>query len=109
MKRLLVTTFAALYTLALIVGGADRTSNWAAQKAEAAMEKASGPAVQAARDFTKHHPNRRILQSQVVCAPPVLESGVTLVFTVLNGHGSSTIVWRLDGAPAPSRAPPALS
>jgi hypothetical protein len=108
MKRLLVTSFAVLYTLALILGGTDRTAAWAARKAEAATERAAGPGIHAVKDFTKHHPNRRILQSQFVMAPPVLESGVTLVSTALDLHASSTLVWRMDGAPVPSRAPPAL-
>jgi hypothetical protein len=109
MKRLIVTTFAVLYTFALIVGGMDRTSTWVAQKAEAALEKEAGPGVQAAKDFTKHHPNRRIIQSQFVVAPPVLESGITLVSTLYKFHASSVFVWRLDGAPVPSRAPPSLT
>jgi hypothetical protein len=109
MRRLLVTSFAAFYTIALLVGALGRTSTWAARKAEAVMAKAAGPAIQAEKDYAKRHPNRRILQSQFVVAPPVLESGVTLVSTALSFHPSLTVVLRLDGAPVPSRAPPARS
>ncbi|HEX4998821.1 MAG TPA: hypothetical protein VFY29_11385 [Terriglobia bacterium] len=109
MKRLFVTTFATLYTLALIVGGVDRTSNWATEKTKAAIEKASGPGVRAQREAPKRHPNRRILQSQFVVAPPGFESEVALASTPHNIHAAMTAVWRLDGAPAPSRAPPSLA
>jgi len=75
---------------------------------EEALEKAAGPGVRAAKDFAPHHPNRRILPSQFVVAAPALDSGIALVSNPYNVHAPSTPVWRIAGAPVPSRAPPAL-
>ena len=106
MKRVLITAFAVLYTVALLLGASGRTFAWAADKIDAAEEKAQGPGVSASRNVTPHHPNRRILPNLFVVEPPVEASGIALVSAPHSLYFQPVAIRPQSGPPAPSRAPP---